>query len=106
PCMKVAWLVLCTAKPGPSPQLCIKGVRPRLCTGHAEARRRGGVERAGDVVVELRLPQLPELGQAADRVVVPVDAQVGHGPVDAVVDQEAGRAHRALLAARLEAGAE
>jgi hypothetical protein len=54
----------------------------------------------------LRLPELPEPGELPDRIVVPVDAQVGDWPRLRLGDEHPGRAHGGDLAAGGQTGLE
>src|SRR5262249_10769781 len=66
---------------------------------NAVARRGGGVEGATNVAGFLRPPHRPQPLQLGDRVVVPVDSQVGDRPGDLVHDPQPARTDRPFLAA-------
>jgi hypothetical protein len=61
---------------------------------------------APDIGLRLGLPELPEPGQLPDRIVMPVDPQVGDRPRHGMGDDQPGRPHGGDLAARGQAGLE
>src|SRR4051794_29091128 len=69
-----------------------------LVSRDAERGCRRRLERSPDVAVGLRLPEPPERRELPDRIVGPVDAQIGDRPLDRFRDEQSGRAHRPFLA--------
>src|SRR5580692_4752899 len=65
----------------------------------AEARGSAGIERAANIVVDLRRVNIPECGERAERIMLaPVDPQIDDGPTHLVHHQEPRGMHRTRLA--------
>src|SRR5262245_2394860 len=76
-----------------------------LIAGHTVAPRRLRIGGARDLVLRLRLPQLPEPHEVLDGVALrPVDAEVRYVPRNAIDDDQAAGADGALLAAGVAPG--
>ena len=71
----------------------------------ASASRLGRAQRPADVGLGLRLPARPESGEFPDRILVPVDPQVGDRPGLRPGDDQPGRPDGGDLAARGQAAA-
>ena len=95
-----------SAQAGCRPRATISRAARRFPRPGSEAGRGVGIERAGDVGLELRRVGGPQGAQRRDRLLVPVDPQIDHRPGLAIGDQDARRAHRAVLAAGREPGLE